>query len=421
MAKVKAKIKAIKAREILNSSGRPTLEVKVVADNGLNASVAYAFDNYQAPFAAVDKFDCDDKRFKGFGCLNSVEIIKKQVEPALLNFDIFAQIKIDDKLKELNGDDGNILGPAIIFCVSLACAKLAALISGQELFLYINEIYNLDKINKNNLPLPIFNIFNGGDTGDTNLDFQEFLLIPKKNRVTEMIRNGSEVFLELAEVLEESGFDTDTGQEGGYAPEIDSSIEAIEFILSAIIRRGYEPGLDFNLGIDIGSSVLYDKDEDKYIFSFDKNYFSSLNLISLYEEWLSRYPIIYLEDSFSEIDWSSWQVLTARLGDKLLIAADDMISSNVNRLRESLNKNALNTVVLKPAKAGTLTDCFNYVKLAQEHNYQIVVSGLNQENNDSLIADLAVAFKAQYFKAGSLARGERTVKYNRLMEIEENL
>ena len=419
--KKKVLIKDIIASEILNSSGRPTLEIKIVADNGQKASASYAFDNYETLFSDKDKLDNDAKRYKGWGRLNSIELLNKEIKSVLLGHNIFDQLEFDKKLVELNGPERNDLGPALVYCLSLACANLAAKSLNQELFVYIAQLYNLKAPKKTNLPLPIFNIFNGGDTGDTDLDFQEFLLIPKKESVAEMIRKSSEVFLELAEVLKESGFDTDTGQEGGYAPEMDSSIEALEFILSAIIRRGYNPGQDFNLGLDIGSSILYDTEAKKYVFSLDRNYFTALDLTSLYEEWLSRYPITYLEDAFSENDWESWQKLNSQLGKNLAIAGDDLLASNIKRLRESLNQGALNTVILKPAKAGTLTESALYAKLAQDHNYKLVVSGLNQETNDNFIADLAVSFGADYFKAGSLARGERTTKYNRLLEIESEL
>ncbi len=416
----KAKIKDIRAREIINSSGQATLSIEIVADNGLSASMAYAFDNYNAPFAPEDKNDGDSRRYKGRGRLDSIGVVKKELLPALVGMDIFSQLEIDKKLRELDGSDYK-LGPAIVFCTSIACARLAAISLDQELYFYLIKTYKLEEINKNKLPIPIFNIFNGGDTGDTNLDFQEFLIIPKREQPAEMLRKGAEVFAELADVLKESGLDTDTGQEGGYAPEIDSSIEAIELIMSAIIRSGYNPGSDFNLGIDIGSSILYDKIAGKYLFSFDKNYFSSLDLSSLYEEWLRKYPIIYLEDAFSEYDWQSWSKLNQKIGDKLLLAGDDMVSSNINRLRESINQDALNTVILKPAKAGTLTESMQYAKLAKERSYNLVVSGLNHENNDSFITDLAVACGANYLKAGSLSRGERVAKYNRLVKISDSL
>lgn len=419
--KKKVLIKDIIALEVLNSSGRPTLKIKIIGDNNQWGSASYAFDNYETLFSDKDKLDHDAKRYKGWGRLNSLELIKKEILPALLGHNIFEQVELDKKLGELNGPERNNLGPALIYCLSLASANLAAKSLNQELFVYITKLYNLKPIQKNSLPLPIFNIFNGGDTGDTDLDFQEFLLLPKRATVAQMIRSSSEVFLELAEVLKESGFDTDTGQEGGYAPEMDSSIDALELMLTAIIRCGYIPGEDFNLGIDIGSSILYDSETKKYVFSLDKNYFSSLNLTFLYEEWLSRYPIVYLEDAFSDNDWESWQKLNTRLGKVLAISADDLLASNIKRLRESLDKKALNTVVLKPAKAGTLTESVLYAKLAQSHGYKLVVSGLNQESNDNFIADLAVSFGADYFKAGSLARGERTVKYNRLLEIEAEL
>jgi enolase len=408
------KIKNIKAYEILNSAGEPALAVKVILDNGLESTVSSTADYYDAPFARSSFGDGDFKRFKGRGRQLSVKKVEELAAPALIGQKIEGQEEIDHILNGLAGPKAKDLGTDAVFALSFACARLGAQAAKQELFSYLREVY---KLRAAKIPTPIFNIWNGGDSGDTNLDFQEFLLIPKKGLAAGMIRSGAEVFKELGEVLDEAGYDTDTGQEGGYAPDIDSSIEALEFILSAIIRCDYRPGEDFFLGIDVGSSVLYDGESGQYVFSLDNTYFKSANLLTLYEEWLKKYPLIYLEDAYSERDLNSWRDLTAALGKKMLIAGDDLFSSNIDRLRELLKEKTANTIIIKPSQAGTVTDTINCLKLAQEHGYQIVISARNQESNDDFIVDLAVAGGADYLKAGSLSRGERVAKYNRLLEI----
>ncbi len=406
------RIKNIKAREILDSSGRPTISVKVILENGLEASVACSQDFYDAPFAKPSKSDGDKKRFRGLGQALAVQKIEDFVSQKLSGQKISDQKAIDEKLLSLDND--RLLPHGVLFAVSSACATLGAKINKQEIFEYLREQFSLAAPK---IPVPIFNIFNGGDSGDTSLDFQEFLLIPKKNAASEMIRSGAEVFLELGEVLSESSYDTDTGSEGGYAPDIDSTIEAIELIMSAIIRAGYNPGRDFTLGIDIGASIFYNEEEKKYIFSLDNSYFQSSDLKGLYNEWLRKYPVSYLEDPFREDDWRSWHDLTADLGRDIIIAGDDIFSSDINRFRETLKDRAANAIVIKPSQAGTLTEIITCAKLARERNYKLVISSRNRETVDSVIVDLAVACGADYLKAGSLSRGERVVKYNRLMEI----
>lgn len=407
------KIKNIIAQEILDSSGKPSISVKVILDNDLEASASYPSDFYAAPFARVDKTDGDKKRFKGLGQLLAVRKIQEIIAPKLIGKKITDQKAIDEILSSIIKTSKSLPFSAL-FTVSSACAILGSKASKKELFDYLSEQFSLE--NKK-IPVPIFNIFNGGDTGDTSLDFQEFLLIPKKGKAADMIRSGAEVFAELGEVLSESSYDTDTGSEGGYAPDIDSTIEAIELVMSSVIRAGYKVGSDFTLGIDIGSSIFYNETERKYVFSLDNSYFYSSDLSGLYNEWLRKYPISYLEDPFNENDWRSWRDLTADLGRDILVAGDDLFSSDINRFRESLKEKAANTIVIKPSQAGTLTEAIACAKLAHERNYKVVISARSRETLDTLIVDLAVAIGADYLKAGSLSRGERIAKYNRLMEI----
>ncbi len=416
-----SKIKNIEAFEVLDSAGSAALRIKITLENSLSDSLTYSKDFYESPFALTDLIDEDNKRFNGQGLLLCISKITDLAKPSLIGKKINDQEAIDKVLISLTGTDKTAFPVSAIFTISALCAKLAARQSGQELYEYLRKTFSIKEEKKSKLPIPIFNVFNGGDTGDTNLDFQEFLLIPKKNKISEIIRSSSEVFKELALVLEESGYDTDTGSEGGYAPDLDSSIEVIELMMSAVIRAGYKLNHDFSLGIDIGASILYDEDSKKYVFSLDNTNFQTADLLSLYSEWLSRYPIIYLEDPFGVDDFESWKNLGIELGKKLILAADDFCSSNIERLRLASGEGIANATIVKPSQIGTLTEFFAYAKLAQERSYGLIISGRNRESVDTVIVDMAVAVEADYLKAGSLSRGERVEKYNRLLEIERHM
>ncbi|MDP2944535.1 MAG: phosphopyruvate hydratase [bacterium] len=412
-----ATIKNITAREILDARGVPTLEAKVVLANGLSATASVPSGAVSAQFGAVDLRDGDLKRYRGNGVLMAVSKVKEIIAPALIGQKINEQAQIDKILIALDGTKNKKnLGANSTLAVSMACARAAALDNRQELFAYLGQTFSFPTPK---IPTPLFNIFNGGKHADTNLDFQEFLIIPKAENIAEMVRQGAEICYELGQVLRESGYDTDTGELGGYAPDLDSTIEALELIMAAAIRAGYKPGENVHLGIDIGSSVLYDKEQGKYIFPLDQAYFSSASLVGLYNEWLKKYPIVYLEDGLAEDDWAAWRELTAELGKKIMIAGDELFKTNSDRLRQGLKEKAANTILIKPNQAGTLTETVECVKLAQKHGYRVVVSQRSGETTDDFLADLAVACGADYLKAGSLNRGERLAKYNRLLAIAE--
>lgn len=427
-----AKIKNVQAREILNSKGEPTVEVKITLANGLNAKAAVPCGTSTSSFEACDLRDDDPKRFNGRGVLKAVAKVNEVIAPKLIGLKINEQASIDKILLGLDGTKTKKnLGANAILAVSLAAARTAALEAGEELFSYLAKAHGFSEPKK--MPTPLFNIFNGGAHADTGLDFQEFMIIPspaaafikaeKNNKngrpIKRLIQTGAEIFKALGGILKEAGYSTEVGLEGGYAPDMDSSIQALEFIMAAIISAGYEPGRDVNLGLDIGSSVLFDKAQKKYVFRLDNSLFSNDNLIGLYNEWLKKFPIIYLEDGLDEDEWAAWSELTAELGDKLMIVGDDLFATNLDRLRRGLQEKAANSIIIKPNQIGTLTETIECVKLAQRHNYKVIVSHRSGETNDDFIADLAVAIGADYLKAGSLSRGERLAKYNRLMEIED--
>ncbi|MFA5024525.1 MAG: phosphopyruvate hydratase [Patescibacteria group bacterium] len=411
------KIKNIIAREILDSRGNPTIEAKVTLDNGVFAKAGVPSGASTGSHEALELRDGDKKRYNGLGVLKAVSKVNEIIAPKLIGFDVLKQTEIDKTLIELDGTKNKSnLGANAILAVSLACARAGALSQKKDLFVYLQETYSLTN---SKIPVPLFNVFNGGKHADTNLDFQEFLIIPKRQIAGQMVQMGAEIFQELGKVLREADYDTDKGDEGGYAPDLDSTIEAIEFILAAAIRVGYKPGDDFHLGVDVGSSCLYDPAAKKYLFSLDNTYFTAANLIGLYDEWLKKYPFLYIEDGLAEDDWADWRELTAELGSKMLIVGDDLFVTQADRLRQGLKEKAANAIIIKPNQVGTLTETVDCIKLAQKHNYQVIVSHRSGETTDDFIVDLAVASGADYLKAGSLSRGERLAKYNRLLEIAE--
>ena len=422
------KIKSLVAREILDSRGDPTVETRVILDNGLSAKASVPSGASTGEHEAKELRDNDPKRYGGKGVLGAVSNVNQKIARSLIGANIAGLKDIDQKMIELDGTaDKSRLGANAILSVSLVCARAAALAEERELYEFLAGYYEFPQPKK--MPCPSFNIFNGGKHADTNLDFQEFTIMPvvlgKKKRparlFAEQVRAGAEIFHELGRVLKEADFDTDVGNEGGYAPDIVSSIQAIELILAAIIRAGYKPGAEIGLGIDVGSAHLYDPSEKKYVFKLDHAHFTASALEDLYNDWLRRFPIISIEDGLGEDDWSGWQSLTKRLRDEILLIGDDLFVTNEQRLRRGIKEKAANAILIKPNQVGTVSETMACVKLAQKHRYKIMVSHRSGETVDDFIADLAVAIGAEYIKSGSLSRGERLAKYNRLMEIEDNL
>lgn len=418
------RIKQITAREILDSRGNPTIETKIILDNGVSAKASAPSGASTGIHEACELRDGDRKRYGGLGVLKACKNVEAKIAPKLKGVDIAKQEAIDETMIKLDGTKNKKkLGANAILSVSLACARAGAMAKKTELYEYVAEIYQLPipstRDSKFQLPTPSFNIFNGGKHADTNLDFQEFMVLPlKKTSFAEKVRMGAEIFHELGYVLKKAGFDTDVGNEGGYAPDIASSIQAIELIIAAIINAGYNPGGDVGLGVDVGSSELYNPETKKYIFKLDRANFTNTTLANLYYEWFRKYPIISIEDGLAEDDWQGWRELTGRLGGEIMLIGDDLFATNIARLRQGLKERAANAILIKPNQVGTLTETVECVKLAQKHNYKIMVSHRSGETCDDFIADLAVAVGADYIKAGSLSRGERLAKYNRLMEIE---
>lgn len=425
------KIKKINAREILDSRGDPTVEIKLELTDGNLIKAMVPSGASTGKYEALELRDKDHKRYNGKGVFKAVNNVNTIINRTLRGKDVRDQQKLDEILIRLDKTSNKRkLGANAILGVSLACARGAATQSKLPLYRYLRKCFNI-KNDKFFLPTPMFNIFNGGKHADTNLDFQEFMIIPEAEKdkigktkpisVKEKVRQGSEVFHSLGKVLKERGFDTDVGNEGGYAPDIFSSVQAIEMILAAIIRTGLTPGIDISLGIDVGSSVLYDENKKRYIFRLDHAAFSNITLVGLYYEWFRTYPIIYLEDGLGEDDWEGWQELTELLGSEMMIVGDDLFVTNTSRLKKGIEKNAANGIIIKPNQIGTLSETVACVELAKNNNYKVIVSHRSGETVDDFIVDLAVAVGADHLKAGAPSRGERVAKYNRLMEIEDEL
>lgn len=417
-----SKIKKISGREILDSRGNPTVEAKIVLDNGLFAVASVPSGASTGIHEAWELRDGDKKRYAGMGVLSAIKNVDTKINKALKGFDISKQEAIDNEMIKLDGTKNKKkLGANAILSVSLAAARVGALDKKKELYEYISQTYKFPQ-KEFKMPQPSFNIFNGGKHADTNLDFQEFMIMPlRKTTFAEKVRMGSEIFHELGHVLKAAGFDTDVGNEGGYAPDITSSIQAIELIIASIINAGYEPGREVGLGIDVGSSELYNKETGKYIFKLDQAQFAGNTLIDLYYEWFRKFPIISIEDGLEQDDWAGWQALNKELGSHMLLIGDDLFVTNIDRLRKGLKEKAANAILIKPNQVGSLTETIECIKLAQRHNLKTMASHRSGETCDTFIADLAVGAHTDYIKSGSLCRGERLAKYNRLMEIEELL
>lgn len=424
-----AKIKQISAREILDSRAWPTLEATIILDNGLTASASVPAGSSLRNLEARELRDDDSGRYFGQGVLKAVRNIEEKIAPALIGQSPLKQAEIDEIMKRLDGTtDKSLLGVNAILAVSLAVARVAALASKQSLHEYLNKTFFEGMTMK--IPAPIFTMFNGGCHADTNLDFQEYLLLinarsarftSSKRPYAKMLQAGTEIYHSLGELLSTSGYDTDIGSEGGFAPDMDSSIQALELIMAASLKQGYEMGSETKLGIDIGSSALYDLESQQYIFSLDSNHFTATSLIGLYNDWLSRFPIAYLEDPVAPDDMAAWQEISQELNHKLILAGDDFFTTNIDNLRPALKDGLANAIVIIPAQVGTLTETIECLKLARRHNYQIIIGHRSSETNDDFIADLAVAAAADYFKGGAPARGERVAKWNRLLLLEDLL
>lgn len=406
------KITNIKAREILDSRGNPTVEVDVTLENNMKARAAVPSGASTGEREALEMRDNDKNRFGGKGVLNAVKNVNERIKPVIVGMDVFDQYSIDTAMLELDGTKTKSnLGANAILGVSMACLKAAAKAKNIPLYKYIGE--------GTTLPVPMMNILNGGAHADNKLDFQEFMIIPQRDTIHERVRVGSEVFHALKKVLNERKLSTGVGDEGGFAPDLNSNTEGFELIMEAIKKAGYEPGKDVKLAIDVAASEFYK--DGKYNLVGEGRSLTTDELIDFYKELVSKYPIISIEDPVDENDWEGFAKITRELGDKIQLVGDDLFVTNKECLQKGIDMKAGNAILLKVNQIGSITETLETIKLAKENGYKTIISHRSGETEDTTIADLAVGLDLGQIKTGSMSRTDRICKYNQLMRIEEEL
>jgi len=411
-------IAEIFARQILDSRGNPTVEVDVITENGALGRAAVPSGASTGIHEAVELRDGDKKKYLGKGTLKAVDNVNKKIAPLLLGYDVADQTGIDEIMIQLDGTPNkNKLGANATLAVSMAVAKAAAEEAGLPLFRYVGGT------NAKILPMPMMNILNGGAHADNKIDFQEFMVLPVgAPNFSEGLRWGVEIFHALKTVLKKKGYSTNVGDEGGFAPNIQSNEEAIETVLKAIDAAGYKAGAQIKIAMDAANSELWDSKKKKYIFhkSSGKE-MSSEQLAKYWESWVKKYPICSIEDGMAEDDWAGWKILTEAVGTKCQLVGDDLFVTNVERLQQGIDKGIGNALLVKVNQIGTITETINAVSLAQNNGYNTIMSHRSGETEDTTIADLAVALNCGQIKTGSASRTDRMAKYNQLLRIEELL
>src|SRR5437867_1819291 len=408
----------IQAREILDSRGNPTVEVDVMLDDGAAGRAAVPSGASTGEHEALELRDGDKQRYLGKGVSNAVRNVTEKIRPALRGRDALDQISVDRIMLELDGTEKKSkLGANAILAVSLANAKAAAESVRLPLFKYLGGP------NAKVLPVPMANVINGGAHSDAPIDFQEFIIVPKGfDTFSEGLQAITETFHALKSVLKKRGLSTAAGDEGGFAPRLDSAEAAIEVILQAIKDAGYEAGKEIFLALDVASSEFYDANSGKYVFKKSTGQkLKSEELVDFYGKLIARYPIVSIEDGCAENDWRGWKVLTEKLGDKLQLVGDDLFVTNVKFLRKGIEQGVANSILVKVNQIGSLTETLDAVELAKENSYTAVISHRSGETEDATIADIAVATNAGQIKTGSLSRTDRVAKYNQLLRIEQLL
>ena len=406
-----SKIKDVIGREILDSRGNPTVEVDVILESGIMGRAAVLCRASTGEREALEMRDGGD-RYMGKGVLNAVNHVNNELKNLVVGMDCLNQKEIDYAMIELDGTETKSnLGANAILGVSMAVLKAAAKYKGLPLYRYIGD--------GSLLPVPMMNIINGGAHADNKLDFQEFMIIPQRDTIKERVRVGAEVFHNLKKVLNEKGLATGVGDEGGFAPDLDNNSEGFDLIMEAIKRAGYEPGKDVCLAIDVAASEFYS--DGKYNLVGEDRSLTTEELVEFYEELVSKYPIISIEDPVDENDWAGFRLITERIGDKVQLVGDDLFVTNKKCLQMGIDNNAGNAILLKVNQIGTITQTLETIELARNNNYKTIISHRSGETEDTTIADLAVGLNLGQIKTGSMSRTDRICKYNQLMRIEEEL
>ena len=412
---MKTNIKNIKAREILDSRGNPTVEVDVFLENGVFGRAAVPSGASTGEYEAAELRDNDKSRYSGKGVLNAVNNVNNEINKTLIGTDVNDQTKIDNTLINLDGTQNKSrLGANAILGVSLASARAASTVNDIPLY------QHLGTTNDFIMPVPMMNILNGGSHANNTVDIQEFMIFPfGASTFSEALRIGTEIFHKLKSELHKKGLNTAVGDEGGFAPNLKSNEEAIEIILKSIEKAGYKPGEEVFLALDVAASELYENGE--YNLMSENKAFSSSEMTSYLESLVEKYPIISIEDGLDENDWDGWKKLTKSLGQNVQIVGDDLTVTNITRLQKAIDNKSMNSILIKLNQIGTLSETIQAVELARKVNYGAVISHRSGETEDTFIADLSVAMGMGQIKTGSISRSDRVAKYNQLLRIEEHL
>jgi enolase len=408
----------VKAREILDSRGNPTVEAEVTLASGAIGRAATPSGASTGRHEAVELRDGDKKRYGGKGVMKAVQNVNELIGSQIVGFDATQQIVVDETILELDGTaNKKKLGANAILSVSLATAKAAAIALGLPLYQYLGGV------NAHLLPVPLMNILNGGEHADNNLDIQEFMIAPVGAKsFREALRMGVEVFHTLKGILAKKGLTTAVGDEGGFAPNLGSNAEALDYIMKAIKAAGYKPGKDVMIALDPAATEFYDKGTGKYTLKAEKRpEKTSGAMIDYYKQLVEDYPIVSIEDGLAEDDWDGWQGLMKKLGDRVQVVGDDLFVTNTKRLQMGIDKKAANSILIKLNQIGTVTETLRAIELARNAGFTTIISHRSGETEDATIADFAVATNAGQIKTGSASRSERIAKYNQLLRIEEEL
>lgn len=410
-------IEDIIARQIFDSRGNPTVEVDVYTEDGCMGRASVPSGASTGSHEAVELRDNDKKMYMGKSVLKAVanvDIIANE----LIGADVTEQNMIDKIMIEMDGTPNKAsLGANAILAVSLACAKAAAESVNLPLYRYVGGV------SANTLPIPMMNIINGGSHADNGIDFQEYMIVPiKAGTFTEAMRQGSEIFHHLKNILKKRGYSTNVGDEGGYAPNVKDNFEAIDTIMEAIEAAGYKAGVDINIAMDAAASEYYDADKKLYVFKkSSKQTFTSDQMVDFWADWIKKYPVVSIEDGMAEDDWDGWKKLTQKIGDQCQLVGDDLFVTNTTRLQEGIDKGIANSILIKVNQIGTLTETIDAVNMAKRNGYTSIMSHRSGETEDATIADLAVALNCGQIKTGSASRSDRMAKYNQLLRIEQEL
>lgn len=415
------KIESVEALEVLDSRGNPTVQVEVITDGGFCGVAKVPSGASTGSFEAVELRDNDEERYMGKGVKKAVENVNRTIAKKIKGMNVYDQLKIDQKLIDIDGTDNKEkLGANATLGVSLAVAKAAANSLGMTLYNYIGGV------NAKKLPTPMMNILNGGKHSDNNISSQEFMIMPTSGKdFAENLQMGVETYHNLKKVLKSKGYSVAVGDEGGFAPNLQSEEEALDVIVEAIKKAGYIPGKDISIALDVASTEMYDEakkvGKNGYLFWKTGTFKTSDEMIDYLEELVQKYPIVSIEDGLAEEDWNSWKKLTQKLGSKIQLVGDDLFVTNTDRLRKGIRNKVANSILIKPNQIGTLTETLDAIEMAQKAGYTTVISHRSGETEDTTIADIAVAVNAGQIKTGAPCRTDRVAKYNRLLNIENEL